>query len=367
MIGPMVLVLLPQSDVGATPYRTPVSQAIRTGCGPSWQHVNSPSPGTQNSLSGVSGASQGDTWAVGEADQNSLALHWNGHVWTKVTTPSTTGTLWAVHAVASNDVWAVGVGQNPTMHWDGRSWTSIPTPGFDGLLFGVDGVASTDVWAVGTTQDGGGQPVTLHWDGVGWTVVNGPELPYGGALNAVDVVGATDAWAVGFQLLSDLRTLQPFIEHWDGVEWTVSPSPSLTNSSSLSGVSGISDHNIWAVGSTDPDVYTSETLAERWDGSTWTVVPTPNPSASQNELTDVVTVDPGTVFAVGWFRADSGWIYPLLEQWDGQSWSGKAAPHRPGYNYFLGLGVIGRVRWAVGTWALPNPVSATLVEASCSA
>ena len=145
------------------------------------------------------------------------------------------------------------------------------------------------------------------------------------------------------------------------------PSPSLTNSSSLSGVSGISDHNVWAVGSTDPDVYTSETLAERWDGSTWTVVPTPNPSASQNELTDVVTVDPGTVFAVGWFRADSGWIYPLLEQWDGQSWSGKAAPHRPGYNYFLGLGVIGRVRWAVGTWALPNPVSATLVEASCSA
>ena len=80
----------------------------------------------------------------------------------------------------------------------------------------------------------------------------------------------------------------------------------------------------------------------------------------------MAAIEGGNVLAVGWFRAENGMIFPLVEQWNGQSWKDYAPEHRPGYSSFFGLGVIGSVRWAVGSYALPNPVSATLIEASCA-
>jgi hypothetical protein len=57
-----------------------------------------------------------------------------------------------VYAVARDDVWAVSnAGQ--TAHFDGSGWSAVTTP-FRGWLLAVWGARSNDVWAVGGGEDG---------------------------------------------------------------------------------------------------------------------------------------------------------------------------------------------------------------------
>jgi hypothetical protein len=65
-----------------------------------------------------------------------------------------------------------------------------------------------------------------------------------------------------------------------GTTWTVvkSPNGSITPNSSntLSGVSAISDRNVWAVGSFSGNTGPNQTLAEHFNGKAWSLVKTPN-------------------------------------------------------------------------------------------
>ena len=129
VIGTMLVFVLLPSSVGATPDQKPVSHSIRAGCGPRWHHVSSPSPGTNNSLEGVSGVSQDDAWAVGEADQNSLALPWNGQIWTRATTPQRTKS-----ETSSDSVHPVTTAITEKMsHWS-RSFDSVSRASFQAAI-----------------------------------------------------------------------------------------------------------------------------------------------------------------------------------------------------------------------------------------
>src|SRR4051812_15031191 len=69
-----------------------------------------------------------------------------------------------------------------------------------------------------------------------------------------------------------------------GLGWSVVPSPNVGGgSNNLTGVSGVTAGDVWAVG-----WYTGtgrmQTLTEHWDGSAWSVVPSPNPSSGNNTL-----------------------------------------------------------------------------------
>ena len=59
----------------------------------------------------------------------------------------------SVSAVATDDVWAVGLRGLGTLaiHWDGTAWTIVPTPTPEGIadLAAVVALATDDVWAVG--------------------------------------------------------------------------------------------------------------------------------------------------------------------------------------------------------------------------
>ena len=132
---------------------------------------------------GVSATSPTDAWAVGYQYDSSdrqltIAEHWDGIRWSIVPTPNpgsanTCGDttyagnmLFAVGALASTDVWAVGQictysnAKTLTEHWDGNAWTVIPSPNEPGLnastLVAVTAVASNDVWAVGNYEVLGG-------------------------------------------------------------------------------------------------------------------------------------------------------------------------------------------------------------------
>lgn len=153
----------------------------------------------------VDALSPTDFWgvaAVGGGNYGHYVAHWNGSSWTRhaniPTLPITYYDLFAVGAVAANDVWVAGSEwtlspPSPVapyaIHWDGSTWTRRPTNGYvrEFVTF-----ASDDVWGFGTMVE--------HWDGTSWTVVEdlGATLTSAQGWEAI-ATGPCDLWTVGTQ------------------------------------------------------------------------------------------------------------------------------------------------------------------------
>jgi uncharacterized membrane protein len=133
-----------------------------------------------------------------------------------------------VKAISPSDAWAVGSADSGvadqttlTLHWDGRRWTIVPSPrpGTLGLnvLYGVAANSGNDVWAVGSYTNTGefAQTLTVHWDGVSWSVVPSPsgsnDIVYG-----VSSASANDIWAVGRSQNTFTFQTSTLVVHGDG-------------------------------------------------------------------------------------------------------------------------------------------------------
>jgi hypothetical protein len=186
-------------DVWATGFQTngsPGMTLTEHWDGTSWSVISSPNEyPTLSVLYGVTAVASNDVWAVGygaHGDFKTLAIHWDSSAWASVQTPNLANMdnfLLAVSAVSSSDVWAVGYSDTPSgshrymplaLHWNGTAWTIVPTPITSGtLLLAVHAIASNDVWAVGNDLNGQGSSTsttyTMHWDGTVWSTVPKPE------------------------------------------------------------------------------------------------------------------------------------------------------------------------------------------------
>lgn len=273
--------------------------------GSSWATVPSPNATNYyNELTAVDASGPSDLWAVGYANgssgvngapRNNLVLHYDGTSWALVATPQPgvqTRELYDVAALSAGNAWAVGwyydmgfVAESLALHWNGTSWlkAEVPNPGTGiNQLYGVDGSSSTDVWAVGTTTNAGEprgsrHPLALHYNGSSWSTVAMPDPPSGSAiLRSVTAISPTDAWAVG----SQNGYSQPVAYHWDGKVWSVVPTPSVGTSGNnpFYRVTALDAARVWAVGYRSGSGSGPQPLVERWNGSSWTVEPTPNQS-----------------------------------------------------------------------------------------
>jgi hypothetical protein len=302
--------------------------------GTSWKVVASAAlpAGAAGELHGVAALSPTNVWAVGETITQNLANevfyhtlieHWNGTAWSIVASPNGAngGTLTAVTAISTNNVYAVGNTGNPNFgagnlieHWNGTSWkivlaTNTPAGFPASNLYGVSADAANDVWAVGFDFSIEG-PEVLHFNGHTWSSVPLPTktiIEHGFRFNLIPTLDSivalapNDVWVVGHgaSFLSPFGQ-GTFIEHWDGTKFSFVPSPSLLDGDNLTGIAAISANNIWAVGFTGPADYPIEqTLTEHWNGTSWSVVPSPNATTGQNLLFGVTALSSGTVVAVG--------------------------------------------------------------------
>jgi hypothetical protein len=126
--------------------------------------------------------------------------------------------------------------------------------------------------------------------------------------------------------------------------WTVPPTPNVpgANDSSLNAVDCTSGNACLAVGNAlFPTGFRqpprSTTVAERWDGTSWQLVPTPNPPGSTYSLLNGISCPGRNVcFAVGWSATASNSPppapviqRPLIELWNGTSWSIQPSPDVP--------------------------------------
>lgn len=223
-------------------------------------------------------------------------------------------------------------------------WCIVPNPASGGYLRGVAAVSANDVWAVGSGVYPQGRSYFEHWNGKRWQVIVGPATGnQPNALAAIAVVSKTDIWAVGSSAVSSPYSKSaPYfasstlIEHWNGNQWSIVPSPD-ANSSRLNGstsldsnglaaVAAISANDIWAVGGVGIHLFSHEgqtqtileqTLIEHWNGTRWSSVPNP----TRGTFNAVAAVSANDVWVMG--NSDLG--LPLIEHWNGEQWSVIAA------------------------------------------
>jgi hypothetical protein len=185
-----------------------------------------------------------------------------------------------------------------------------------------------------------------------WSVVPSPNP--GVNLNdlfAVSAMSATDAWAVGF------GDIHPLAEHWNGTAWSIVPTPSGTNFiNEFSGVSADSPTDAWAVGDMQlregGHVYAP--LIEHWNGTSWTVVTNPNVGQFGGFLQGIVAFSPTNVWADGaMYTSNSGRSVTLVEHWNGTTWKIIQSPNvNTIYNQIYALSATGpHDIWASGTFA----------------
>jgi len=138
--------------------------------------------GPEAALAGVSAGSATAAWAVGAyfdgTKNRTLIEHWNGRVWKLVPSPSpgaavganpVTNTLQSVSRVSASSAWAVGsydiayqgatLNQTLILHWNGHVWAQVASPNAGG-----PGRPYNDLFAV-SARPGEAWAVGWHWPG----------------------------------------------------------------------------------------------------------------------------------------------------------------------------------------------------------
>jgi len=144
------------------------------------------------------------------------------------------------------------------------------------------------------------------------------------ALFSVATVSANDAWAVGDSTPNSagLAAYTTLIEHWDGRNWAPVPGPNAGNGGVLNAVSAVSANDVWAVGYSYTGAMPSSLntnkhpLVEHWNGTTWSVVPSPDGPGGDGVLTAISAASANDVWAVGTTSS----VATLVEHWDGTDW-----------------------------------------------
>ena len=237
------------------------------------------------------------------------------------------------------------------------------------FLNSVAAVSASDVWAVGNYIDP--TPIGMldrtlieHWNGTQWSLIPSPNPgSTSTALGGVSAASATDVWAVGYAS-NNITSAQSLIEHWNGSHWSVVPSPNPAgwDFNALSGIAVISANDIWAVGFSSKSDNSAQTLIEHWNGSQWSLVNSPNPGSFQDSLNGVAVGSANNVWAVGTSSANNSSGQTLVEHWNGSQWSVIASPNPSGsaINSLNEVAVVSTNNiWAVGS---SNTYSQTLIE-----
>lgn len=318
----------------------------------------------------VAADSPTDVWVVG-----SSSLHFDGTKWTQIPTGNRSVVLNSVVAISPSNVWAVGFFPNNkgfdtevVRHFDGTAWSDVPDLNLVGTtldgqtvlsesLVSITALSATDVWASGyvLTQQGLVQflqPFVERFDGTNWSLSgaffgSGDEVMIG--VNGISVISDSDGWMVAFRDFNGQDGLGEAF-HFNGKRWTLVHTPGVGNST-LRAVAAVTKDDVWAVGDQDD---LQKTLIEHFDGKTWTVVPSPTPKNVQTvELWGVAAISATDVWASGFqrgLRTDTN--LPLLLHWDGSTWTIAPAPGHAGQStttFGIAVGAPGDV-WVAGTF-----------------
>jgi hypothetical protein len=274
-----------------------------------WMEVPAPVPNPDYSiLRDIEVIAADDVWAVGHYEQTSgpnteqltLAMRYDGTAWSVTPTPSPAPApgmandyLWAVEALAPDDVWAAGeqnmqvtggwVGPQPfALHWDGSAWSEVPTPipptsvgaGYAGSsVLEIEAISTNDVWFLGrwvgpypNTQNT--RPaMAMRWNGQQIDLHDTPVLAGSQQIHAADAYSANEIWAVGS--MSSPSTPYPYVIRWDGSSWSHVTMPPAGTTPAVADVAVLAPNDVWISCTRIVGTGTDEFLMH-YDGTGWT-------------------------------------------------------------------------------------------------
>jgi hypothetical protein len=251
----------------------------------------------------------------------------------------------------------------------GGGWQVIPSPSIDSLdnnLAAVAAGSASDAWAVGNYYKPRNpnvlQNLGLHWNGRRWTAFPLPDVgPNENTLLGASELANGDTWAVGYYVNSHYRQ-RTLIERYENGSWRVIPSPDPGQGGDiLYGVAAVSGTDAWAVGGQEDAAAVWHPLIEHWDGSSWSALPAPDPNGGGNLLYAVTARSSTQVYAAG----QSATSFPsqaLIEAWNGHSWTVDPGPSSPAASLDpFGIGADGTGITVVGAHESDTAPFTTLV------
>jgi len=326
--------------------------------GTHWKKYGAPNPGQFNTLSSVTALSPGDAWAVGSSESSSnvaVLLHWTGVAWTQVNLVPVglSSYLAGISATSGSDIWAVGGyepsngGQQPLVqHWNGHMWSEVTTPpvsgnaGFQAVTVGPSGLPL----AVGYTANGNSQTLIEQWDGGQWNVLPSANPGDDDQLTGVAEDGQGNAWAVGTDHRPASNQYRNLVEQWTGGAWQLDAVSNRAEANQgLAAITNVpGSGQFWAVGAS----------VQRWTGGSWQATPAPNGGIA-NELRGVTLTGFGAgtrVWAVGSASPDHGQDIPtVFTRTASEPWTRSIVVPPQGGGQFYGIAAISASDiWAVG-------------------
>jgi hypothetical protein len=305
---------------------TSPASADQTG----WTPLPAPSWGSVKALSNEALSCTSSTFCMAVGPTSSalppplpFSEVWNGSSWSGAGLPTPTGTPepTSVSCLSGSFCMAVGLAGSTIFadDWNGSSWSALtiptPTDGSATFLTSVSCSSTTDCVAVGVDNDA---PLVESWDGSAWSIVANQAPPGSPSeLDSVSCLSSNDCWAVGDQAGDALS------EHFDGSQWSSVPSPAPDGSAALNSISCVSATTCQAVGIDWPSAGGSTPLIETWDGSSWTDAASSLASSPglSDGLNSVDCVDASTCIAVG--------TNPLVADLNKGTWQQAPAPAAP--------------------------------------
>lgn len=353
--------------------------ATQSPCGsPVLQSVPIPTESVDTRIHDVTALAANDAWAVGRyrvptssnSEWFSYTLHWDGTLWQQVPAPSPPVSpgvrmceLWAVAAVAANDVWAAGwkyiafpnnghIGpQLFIIRWDGSQWYEVPAPiPFFSYMASSSGSVIKRIHAHSPTAidfygfwsgdevSPQGQ-VIWHWDGSTYTREHLPLIS--SARNVVvdaTIGGPGELWAVANTGGGNYR---PYLARRTSAGWAmVNPPTQALAYYQLNAIAATAANDLWIAGY-EQTFSPPQTLpyVVHWDGARFARVPT---TGFPNRL---IAFAPNDVWAFG----------TTIEHWDGSAWTVAEPLTGRTSAQFLGAGTAGRCSlFAGGTQRLDS-------------
>jgi len=313
------------------------SQALLTD---GWRRVSDPiATGKHREPRAISCVSLSSCVVIGQRDGRAVAAQWNGAQWATRSLPGSASAFYTDLACASGSSCIAIDAHGGSARWDGTIWRSDPMPQ---PALAVSCPTSRDCVAVGGSGLPGAPPAAERWDGTAWTAM---EVAGPASTTFTDVAcsAVRNCIAVGYAVTGPPvykanRPTSTVIEHWDGANWSVMPSPNAHGALAnlLSAVACPAPTSCEAVGY-DIDAANvgtskaSRPLILRLNAGHWALQSVPGLLAKR-ELTDVSCSSPAACTAVGRRQVSRTTLPSMLTltyRWNGRAWS-RAAVIDPG-------------------------------------
>jgi hypothetical protein len=240
----------------------------------------------------------------------------------------------------------------------GPTWTVAPARTLDSaFLLSASADSSGDAMAAGfrSLSNGVDRPIAEQWNGKAFVFTTVPNRGDESLFSGITRSSKTSAVAVGTWRPTPNDPQRAFAEVWDGSSWTISDPVTFQNGSTflrtfLEGAASTSPSNVWAAGVFVNAAGVEVPLIEHFDGTSWSVS-NAMPVGDGGELVNVATDAANDAWAVGFESTNGGSSQePLAEHWNGSAWQPVATPTVGTLSALNGVAVNSATdAWAVGT------------------